>query len=90
MDKIPWHMQRTNVGSNPFKSFGDDWCPLCKTGVDTEGEGHCRGEEFVYRKRCNRCGSLIAWGVYKIGMLGGNKPSGTAYDWVKEPGEDRT
>lgn len=83
-------MTRTNVGSNPFKSLGDDWCNRCKMGVDADTEGHQRGDQFVYRKRCNRCGRLIAWGAYRVNMLNGNLPSPEAYSFIKERGEDRT
>ena len=90
MEKIPWYMESTDAGKSPFKAVGDDWCQFCKEGVDAEQEAHSRGDEFVYRKRCKRCGGTIAWGAYRIQMLSGQIPSGDAYVFVREHGRDRS
>ena len=90
MEKIPWHRNRTEAGRNPFKAVGDDWCNRCKMGVDADQEACSRGDEFVFRKRCLRCGHPIAQGVYRIGMLGGNLPSDDAALFIRERGKDRS
>ena len=90
MERVPWYITRTSTGANPFKACGDDWCNSCKMGVDAEQEACNRGEQFVYRKRCLRCGQTIACGVYRVRMLEGNLPENDAYLWVKERGSDRT
>jgi len=90
MDCIPWYMRHTNIGGNPFKSFGDDWCQHCKMGVDTNGEGYARGDEFAYRKRCLRCGRIIAHGMYRVKMLDGHLPSQDAILFIRERGKDRS
>lgn len=90
MDIIPWYMGRTNIGSNPFKACGDDWCNSCKMGVDTDQEACSRGDEFVYRKRCLRCGNVIAHGAYRVKMLDGRLPSLDAALFIRERGRDRS
>ena len=89
MEKIPWHMTRTSAGANPFKAVGDDWCNRCKMGVDADQEAHSRGDEFVFRKRCLRCGGVISHGMYRIRMLDGNLPSSDAQLFIRERGKDR-
>ena len=90
MDIIPWYKRQSNAGQSPFKSVGDDWCQFCKEGVNAEQEAHSRNDEFVYRKRCKRCGRTIAWGVYRIQMLAGKLPNSDAYLFVREKGRDRS
>ena len=90
MEQIPWHITKTSVGNSPFKAIGDDWCNRCKMGVDADQEAHSRGDEFVFRKRCLRCGRLISHGIYRIRMLDGNQPSPDAVLFIRERGKDRT
>lgn len=90
METVPWHMTRTSAGSTPFKACGDDWCNSCKMGVDADQEAHSRGDEFVYRKRCMRCGGVIAHGVYRVKMLDGCLPTPDAAFFVRERGRDRS
>ena len=90
MDKVPWYRSRTNVGNGPFKAVGDDWCNRCKMGVDADQEAHSKGDEFVFRKRCLRCGAVIASGMYRIKMLDGFLPSTDAHLFIRETGRDRT
>ena len=90
MEKIPWHRNRTEAGGGPFKAVGDDWCNRCKMGVDADQEARSRGDEFVFRKRCLRCGWPISQGVYRIRMLDGNTPSSDAQLFIRERGKDRT
>lgn len=90
MEQVPWYIERTNVGSNPFKACGDDWCNRCKMGVNTDQEMYSRGDEFVYRKRCLRCGGVIAHGMYRVKMLDGRLPSPDAALFIRERGRDRS
>ena len=90
MEAVSWHRNKTNIGNGPFKAVGDDWCNRCKMGVDADQEAHSRGDEFVFRKRCLRCGGVISHGTYRIQMLDGNLPSRDAVMFIRERGKDRT
>lgn len=85
----PWWMTQARVDPNPFDFQGLDYCTTCKQEVDTDTEAHHRGVEYVYRKRCLRCGHTIAWGAYAHVPLLETKTPIRAIHWALEPGKDR-
>ena len=75
--------------TSPFLSEAD-WCARCRSEVDTETEAAHRGTTFVYRRRCGRCGLVLARGVYdNVAVVTGEPISPTAVAWTEAPGEDR-
>lgn len=78
--------------SNPFEAGGRDWCPRCRQDVDTETQHAHRGTIYGYRRRCRRCGGVIARGVYDNVPLMQTTPSPAhvaAGQWTQEQGTDR-
>jgi hypothetical protein len=74
--------------SNPFESTGRDWCPTCRQDVETQTEHAHRFTTYAYRRRCKRCGSVIARGVSdNVAVVGLSAPA--ALPWSEERGEDR-
>ena len=73
--------------ANPFAAGGRDWCPRCHQDVATQTEHAHRQTTYVYRRRCQRCGEVIARGVHD------NVPTVEAQQaavrWTLEPGADR-
>ena len=84
-------MGHPRSGRNPFDSIGRDYCLFCKQDVDVDTEAHHEGGTYAYRRQCCRCGQTINWGVYNATMLEGmtNKLN-AAYQWVAQPGQDRS
>lgn len=76
--------------SNPFEAGGRDWCPRCQQDVDTETQHAHRGTTYGYRRRCKRCGDVIANGLSDNVVLATGKPiAPAAVAWSEERGEDR-
>jgi hypothetical protein len=84
----PWWMTTARVDRNPFDFTGDDYCSTCHEIVDTDTEAHHRGTQYVYRKRCLRCGHVIAWGSFDNVPLLSRAPI-AAVHWAMKPGQDR-
>lgn len=73
--------------ANPFEAPRLEWCPTCHMQVDHETEGQHQGTTYVYRRRCKRCGSVIARGLFdNVSVLG---PPQNAVEWTQEIGADR-
>lgn len=76
--------------SNPFLASGRDWCPRCAQDVDTETAHAHRGSIYGYRRRCRRCGDVIANGLHDNVVLLTKPPiGGPAVQWAEERGADR-
>jgi hypothetical protein len=78
------------TSANPFASMGLDWCPRCKTEVDTTTQSHHQGTTWAYKRTCDRCGKVIQHAVYhNVPILSDVPlPRGTM-EWVTAPGQDR-
>jgi hypothetical protein len=75
--------------SNPFTSFGLEWCPRCKTEVDCDTQAVHQGTTYAYKRWCLRCGKVIKRGVYDcVPLVGGPLPA-AALEWTTTPGQDR-
>ena len=88
---VPWyHVGRTAGGSNPFESFGLDWCRRCRQVVEADTAAAHRGTTFAFRKRCGRCGRLTSFGAFQnVPLIGAERLPATVLAWITEPGEDR-
>lgn len=78
--------------AQPFTALGRVYCPTCRMDVDHQTEHAHRGAVYVYRRRCRRCGGVIARGVYDNVPLIQTVPSATHVEgerWTQAPGEDR-
>lgn len=77
--------------ANPFTALGRIYCPSCRMDVDHETESAHKGSIYVYRRRCKRCGGVVARGVYdNVALLLTPSPAHVAADqWTQEQGEDR-
>jgi hypothetical protein len=76
--------------ATPFASMGLEWCPTCRSQEDTDTQAHHQGVTYAWKRKCLRCGSVIAHGVYhNVPILSGVPlPAGTM-EWVTSPGQDR-
>lgn len=78
--------------ATPFTAIGRIWCPTCRQDVDHDTVSAHRGTIYVYRRRCKRCGGVLARGVYDNVPLIQTTPSAAHRDaevWTQAPGEDR-
>ena len=66
-----------------------EFCPRCKDEVDTETQAHHQGTTYSFRRRCLRCGQVLAHGVYRNVPIFSDTPlpAGTM-EWVTTPGKD--
>ncbi len=85
------HGSRFRKGlSNPFEASGRDWCPQCRQDVATQTEHAHRATTYAYRRRCRRCGFVIARGVSDVlAVNAGQISAPAAVAWSQERGEDR-
>jgi hypothetical protein len=85
------HAPRFRKGlSNPFEATGRDWCPQCRRDVATQTEHAHRFTTYAYRRRCRRCGFVIARGVSDVTVFAtGQLSAPAAAPWSLERGEDR-
>lgn len=80
------------ASANPFTALGRVYCASCRMDVDHETESAHRGSIYVYRRRCKRCGGVLARGVYDNVPLLQSAPSPARVEadgWTQAPGEDR-
>jgi endogenous inhibitor of DNA gyrase (YacG/DUF329 family) len=78
--------------SNPFESLGEAWCPKCKAVVDCDTESSHRGTQYVWSRRCPRCGTVVSWGAYQHVPILEAADMGKqvqAIQFVTRPGADR-
>jgi hypothetical protein len=89
MDVItPWkHFRR--VGGNPFSSLGLDWCPKCKSEVDTDTKAGHQSGVYVYKRSCRACGTVIKSGMFCAPLIGDENLLPVALQWVTSPEKDR-
>ena len=64
------------------------WCRVCHDDVDVEIAVGERGGVQVGRKRCRRCGDVIAWGIDRTRLAHGTLTP-EAVRFVRERGRDR-
>lgn len=77
--------------SNPFEARGRDWCTRCQRDVDTQTEHAHRFTTYAYRRRCLRCGLVIARGVSDVVAIeAGGLSAPAAVPWSQAGGEDRS
>lgn len=89
-NKIPWWHQGATSSSNPFASFGTDWCPRCKMECEADMAAHHQGETFTYKKWCLRCGKVISHGMWdKVALLTKTPLPPAAFEWCLTNGKDR-
>lgn len=76
--------------ANPFEAGGRDWCPRCHQDVDTETVHAHRGSIYGYRRRCRRCGDVIANGICdNVHLVTPNPVRPAADAWSTARGADR-
>lgn len=85
---VPWYHAGRMANLNPFASLGLQYCVYCQQEVDTETDATHRGQTYVYRQRCLRCGQICNWGAYQHVPLLAPVPAG-AFEWCFAPGKDR-
>lgn len=84
------HASRFRKGlSNPFTAGGRDWCPTCHQDVDTQTEHAHHGTTYAYRRRCRRCGQVIARGLHDNVVMITGQVNPAAAAWSQASGEDR-
>lgn len=85
------HASRFRKGlSNPFSSFGLEWCPRCKMEVDCDTAAMHHGTTYGYRRWCLRCGFVIKRGVYdNVVILSGQPLPAAVLEWSLTSGKDR-
>jgi hypothetical protein len=83
-------LESVNTAGNPFATLGVEWCPRCRMEVDCDTQAAHRGDVYVYKRTCNRCGKVVKSGSYNAPMLLPYHPlMRRAYEWITEPGVDR-
>ena len=87
---IPWWKTVHREGHNPFDSIGLDWCIRCKMAVDTDTEAHYQEGVYAYRRRCLRCGHWTNYGLYKVPLISDKPLPAMVFEWIKEPGKDKS
>jgi len=89
-DRRPWHHVGHRVLGNPFTTLGLEWCPRCRSEVDTNTAAHHRGTVYVFKRTCAVCGTVIKCGVWQNVPLLSNIPlPAAALEWVTTPDRDR-
>jgi len=89
---VPWHHAGNRILGNPFSSLGESWCPRCKMPVECDTESSHRGTQYVWSRRCPRCGAVVSWGAYQnVPILGAAdaRRQREAVAFVTRPGADR-
>lgn len=78
--------------SNPFTSFGLEWCPRCKMEVDcdTESIHDTRTNVYAFKRWCLRCGKVIKRGLYDCVPLLGRPLPNAALEWSISSDKDRS
>lgn len=84
------HSSRFRKGlSNPFSTFGEDWCPRCKAVTDCDTQAQHVDRTYAYKRTCNRCGRVTSRGVFdNVPLLSRPLPP-AALEWTMAPGVDR-
>lgn len=82
--RIRWGASRFVFGPPAHQA----WCITCADVTDVEIAVGLRGGVEVGRKRCRRCGRVIAWGIDRTRMARGPR-SPDAERFVRETGPDR-
>jgi len=87
----PWNVVGSiRYGGNVFNSMSSDWCPTCRSIEDCDTDAEYEAGTYVYRRRCNRCGSVIKHGAYNVPLICGDRPlDAKTIIWCHTPGEDR-
>jgi len=94
-NKRPWWHISHRLLRNPFDPQPIvqhlEWCRYCKMDVDIQVEAANADGVDVYRKRCNRCGKVMQWGMGRREMTKENsKPLPVkAMQFIRESGKDR-
>ncbi len=60
--------------------------------VECDTESSHRGEQFVWSRRCPRCGTVVSWGAYQhvpLLTLTDQRKQLDAIAFVTRPGADR-
>lgn len=65
-----------------------EWCRTCQQDVSVEVATGDYGGAHVYRKRCRRCGGVIAYGISRADLLTASLTA-AAMRFVAESGRDR-
>ena len=67
-----------------------EYCTTCKDEVDTDTQARHQGTTYLWRRRCLRCGQVLARGIYhNVPILSAVPlPAGSA-EWTTTPGVDR-
>ena len=86
----PWHHVGPTSTNNPFSLFGEGWCTRCRMHVTTTTDSSYGSDTYTISQRCDRCGLVIAFGVYcNIPLFSDSDLPAMALEWVKRPGRDR-
>lgn len=78
---------------SPFYSvtpYREEWCHFCYMDTEVETATGYRGGVQVARKRCRRCGKVIAYGVDRHAVIGsGRVINREVARFIRESGRDR-
>lgn len=87
-----WHVSR-RLFRNPFDPQPVvehlEWCRGCQMDVTIHVEAANADGVDVYRKRCERCGQVIQWGMGKRALIGKKPLPMKAFQFIKETGRNR-
>lgn len=94
-DCRPWWHVSNKIKRNPFDPIylieSLEWCHCCQMDVDVSVEAAHEDGIDVYRKRCKRCGFVMAHGIAKRHITHENErplPM-KAINFIKQRGQDR-
>ena len=84
-----YRFRRTGEGQ-PFTPSGMDWCPRCRSEADTYTEASHRGTMYIFKRTCQRCGKVLAYGTFdNVPLLTKRPLQECALEYVLTPGRDR-
>jgi hypothetical protein len=93
MEHRPWWHISHRLPRNPFDPqfviAHLEWCSECSMDVSATVEAANADGVNVYRKRCQRCGSVMQWGISKQNLLDPKTLPAKAFKFVRETGKDR-
>ena len=91
MSRSSWLVGLIRWGGSPFglgRPKDQAWCLTCQAYTDVELAVGTRDGVQVGRKRCRRCGHVIAWGIDRTRMHHGTLTA-AAIRFVRDHGRDR-
>ena len=87
----PWYRVGHTEGGTPWASLALDWCKWCQQEVDTDTEARHKGDLYLYKRWCRRCGHVVKYGAVRAPLVGGARQGvpALAVNWMTHPEKDR-